>query len=718
MYVRLGYRLAPVPLGDKGPVLKEWQKVVIDEGNLGQYFPAESNVGVLLGVPPHYLVDIDLDTPEAVRLASVFLPETTLKWGHETNPLSHWGYRVDQSAKSKRFHLKGEGSQMLLLEIRAKGCQTLLPPSVHPEGDEYQGDMSNVPEFIEWNLLSERVHLLAAAVIASLSWPSGVSGNRQNLALAYAGALLRLGWSSGDADLFVGSAAEVAGDEEYAQRRIAEYTKSRLSNGDSVFGMSTVAEIIGEDVAKQIGRLLDKGTGNVFEGNQTGKEKGAKPSDGLQGRAVLRKNPEPWPEPVDGKGLLDDIANTIGRFVILPEHGPEALALWIVSAWALNSWDVFARLAIVSPEKRCGKSRTLELLQGLSPRPILACSVSPAALFRTVEAMKDNPPTFLIDEVDAIFSKNGNEEMRQMLNSSHMRSNANVFRLVGDKYDPREFSTWCPIALASIKDLPSTLMDRSIVIRMQRKLSNVKVLRMREAKELCQSLARMAFRWVGDNQQELGKLDPLLPVKLNDRAQDNWRPLISVADLAGGEWPNRAREAAIFLSGESVESDGFGVMVLLDLESLFASKGKPAWLSTESLCNELSGISERPWGDIKGKAIAPRYLAKLLKPFGIHSAQKRMDDSVTRGYFGVDIWDAVQRYGATNEGHSDAIHATSQKEDSEAIDTFGSLGRDIPEEGDIENPEITPVADVAGGGWVADNTSVPMDGQESTEVES
>ena len=114
-YVRDGFRLVPVPVREKGPVVKGWPSLSIDEASIPKHFPSTSNVGALLGVPPLFLVDIDLDAPEAVALAPHFLPTTPLIWGHESRPQSHWGYRVNQSVRSKKYTIKESGNPTMLM---------------------------------------------------------------------------------------------------------------------------------------------------------------------------------------------------------------------------------------------------------------------------------------------------------------------------------------------------------------------------------------------------------------------------------------------------------------------------------------------------------------------------------------------------------------------------------------------------------------------------
>jgi putative DNA primase/helicase len=106
-------------------------------------------------------------------------------------------------------------------------------------------------------------------------------------------------------------------------------------------------------------------------------------------------------------------------------------------------------------------------------------------------------------------------------------------------------------------------------VRLQRKppTATVARLRRRDSEEFA-ALRSQAARWAVDNFDLLIDPEPRLPNGLNDRASDNWRPLLAIADLAGGEWPQEARRAACRLSGE--EQDGaIGVELLRDIRSAF-----------------------------------------------------------------------------------------------------------------------------------------------------
>ena len=133
---------------------------------------------------------------------------------------------------------------------------------------------------------------------------------------------------------------------------------------------------------------------------------------------------EPWPEPVNGAVLLNDLRQVFQRFVVLPRWSAEALALWTLHTYAFERRDVSTYLGLESPEKRCGKTTLLTVLSELVNRPVVAANISSPALFRVIEEMR---PTLLIDEADTFLQ--GNDELRGILNSGYTRKTAYVVRV-------------------------------------------------------------------------------------------------------------------------------------------------------------------------------------------------------------------------------------------------------------------------------------------------
>lgn len=378
-------------------------------------------------------------------------------------------------------------------------------------------------------------------------------------------------------------------------------------------------------------RLLDAALGN-----------GQVETEQQQGRPVLFDDPEPWLEPVDGAGLFDDLVDTLKRFVVFPSHAAEAVALWILHAHTLEAFSISPLLTANSATKRAGKTLLLELVSLLVPRRLFASNITPAALFRAVEKFT---PTLLIDEADTFLRDN--DELKGILNASHRRASAFVVRSVGDEHEPTIFATWCAKAIALIGKLPDTLEDRSILISMKRKAPGEQIEKFRADRAASEfvSLKRKAARWAQDSLDALRKADPETPSTLNDRAADNWRPLLAIADLAGGEWPDRARAAALSLSG-NVDEAGSSVLIQLldDLRELFETREVDRVASSD-VAEAFGAMEDRPWSEWRrGKPITQRQLAKLLAPLGIAPRKIRIGESTHQGYLLEQYIDSFTRY--------------------------------------------------------------------------
>src|SRR5215467_2712903 len=319
---------------------------------------------------------------------------------------------------------------------------------------------------------------------------------------------------------------------------------------------------------------------------------------------------EPWNEPVDGAVLLSDIERVFARYVFLPTGASVALALWTLHAWTMDAGDISPFIVLVSPTKRCGKTTVMIILSYLTPRAELASNISPSALFRYVEEIR---PTLLIDEADSFVKDN--EELRGILNSGHTKAAAYVIRNVeiNGEHRPRRFSTWAPKAIATIRELADTLEDRAAVLTLQRKPRSAKVERLRKRDNAEFAVLRQkAARWAADNFAKLADPDPQIPDALNDRAADNWRPLLAIADLAGGDWPNRAREAACILCGDGHDAVSANELLAADIRKAFEGKEE---IRSADLIAQLVADPERPWAEWKnGKPLTQKQLAALLKP--------------------------------------------------------------------------------------------------------
>jgi putative DNA primase/helicase len=347
-----------------------------------------------------------------------------------------------------------------------------------------------------------------------------------------------------------------------------------------------------------------------------------------------------WSEPVVPAQLLTDIATTIRRFIVCNEEVSHAIALWIAMTWFIDVVRVAPLAVITSPEKRCGKTLLLSLMGRLVARAITASNISPAALFRTIDAWQ---PTLLIDEADAFMKDN--EELRGLLNSGHTRDSAYVIRTVGENFTPTKFSTWGAKAIAGIGHVADTLMDRAIIFELRRKLADEKVDRIRDAKQsLFDDLRSQLARFAEDYSEEVRQARPPLPDSLNDRAQDNWEPLLAIAMTASKEWLKLGTTAALKLSGGEIASQTIGTELLSDIQMIFKDK-KVDRIATAELIEALCSDDEKPWKTYsKGFPITPRQLANRLKAYGIYSKTIRIGNDTAKGYEKDQFTEAFSRY--------------------------------------------------------------------------
>jgi putative DNA primase/helicase len=301
------------------------------------------------------------------------------------------------------------------------------------------------------------------------------------------------------------------------------------------------------------------------------------------------------------------------------------------------------------------------VVTNLVPRAMNASSISAAATYRVIEQVR---PSLMLDEADTFMRDN--EDLRGVINAGHRRDGA-VIRCVETKedYEVREFSAWAPVVLAAIGHLPNTIEDRSIIIKLSRKLDSdqIQSLRMDRTDNLAIH-ARCAARWAQDNADMLAVADPEIPSSIINRTADNWRPLLAVADAAGGIWPALARNVAVDLCGAGGPKS-VAELLLADLYELFETElvdiekyqtrltaelnaSKPTELFTREILKALHDRDDRPWSEFgkERKPITSPQLASLLRKLGVKKVglTVRRGDETGKGYRREWIDEAFVRY--------------------------------------------------------------------------
>ena len=251
--------------------------------------------------------------------------------------------------------------------------------------------------------------------------------------------------------------------------------------------------------------------------------------------------------------------------------------------------------------------------------------------------------TLLYDEIDTVFGPKAreNEELRGLLNAGH-RKGAVAGRCVvrGKTIETEEIAAYAAVAMAGLGWLPDTILSRSVIIRMRRRHAGERVEPYRRRVHAAEGyrIRDIIIAWTRSVSVEW----PELPNEIQDRDADVWEPLVAIADAIGGEWPARARAAGVALVADSKEVEAsLGIRLLTDLRSIFESEQE---LPSKAILDRLQGLPESPWGDLHGKPLDERGLAKRLRAYGVKPKTIRTGAGTPRGYSRADLEDEWRRY--------------------------------------------------------------------------
>ena len=426
-----------------------------------------------------------------------------------------------------------------------------------------------------------------------------------------------------------GNVVLICDNDKPGEKWLADAVKVFTPHAATVTVLDLHLDVDGGDVIDFVngGHSLDELT-SMVEIARTDKEMGA--SEAIDSTAAL----------------LGEVYAFVRRFVVLTDSQVVLLALWVLHAYVFRAMDSTPYVHVTSAEPRSGKSRLLEVIELLVPKPLKADNISGAALAHSIE----NGCTLLLDEIDSVFKPSGRqsdtqESLRGIVNGGFRRSGRYI-RMAGKgtEMTPKTFSTFGPKMLAGIGELPQTVRDRCVRIVTTRKLptEHVERFRYRAARLQGEAIAERVSVWADSAFGLIQKAESEIPDELDDRMMDAWEPLLAIAELAGGEWPERSRSSALVLSGQKEAEDAsLGVRLLSDIQDILKSRMS---ISSADLLAALSSLEESPWSDWFGKTFTGKNLAQLLKPYGIKSTTVRVVGNVTRGYKTSDFNDAFTRY--------------------------------------------------------------------------
>ena len=388
--------------------------------------------------------------------------------------------------------------------------------------------------------------------------------------------------------------------------------------------------------------------------HQDGSLIGDHPTEAVQGDALamepnveagLVESTVPWPDPVDGKSLANEIRSRLESHVVFQSaHHAVLVTLWIFGTYCMPAWRLWPRLLITAAVFESGKSTLLEIVHAFVFRGTTLSNCTAATVFRILSQVS---PTLCLDEADT-WLKNS-PGLGGILNASHVRSQARVAR-VGPRSEVEIFDIWSPIAISGIGTQKSTLVSRSLVIPLQPKLPS----------EHLEPVGFDIFSESGDTRRRLlgWALEKMTAIKASTsrppecrspRRRDNYGPLYQLAAILGGPWPQLLEDA---YHGTMETDDGAKEMpeqvLLRDIWGMFTRRPTKTALRTAEIVQYLSGLEESPWAPGLGsRGISPHKIAQMLKPFSIRSHDKRDGIHVAKAYMRLDVELAYNRYAAT-----------------------------------------------------------------------
>jgi hypothetical protein len=328
------------------------------------------------------------------------------------------------------------------------------------------------------------------------------------------------------------------------------------------------------------------------------------------GARTIPEELEPWPEPVDTLELLSAIEAKFRRYVVASDAIVTAAVLWASFSYVVEIATHAPKLVFTFPDKDAGKTVALQVVRWMVQRAYAAVEATGAAVYRIIDRLR---PTLFLDEADTLFRRR--TLLAHAINASWTNDGSKIPR-VGHGGKIEEFDCYGAQAL-SMKGLnmPDTTLSRCIICLIWPKLPNevVEEFGYRDDDEF-KFIRRKLMRWAVDNAAALRAAKPDFPPGFNNRIRMNWKTLLAIADLAGGEWPKRGRSAALELEIDRDEPSEARRL----FQALQDVWGDAEERTSESLCGVLAAHPAGEWADFRGNgAISQHQLAALLKPFGI-----------------------------------------------------------------------------------------------------
>jgi hypothetical protein len=356
---------------------------------------------------------------------------------------------------------------------------------------------------------------------------------------------------------------------------------------------------------------------------------------------------------MEAKCILDEVYDYLGRFIVYPSNHARIIhTLWIAHTHLIEAFDYTPRLCILSAEKRSGKSTLVKLTKVLSQKGEAFVNPSPASIYSIIEERQnENPacvPTLCIDEQDRLWAKKETSDIVAILDQGFERDNDGVPRVRQDSRSKKRhierFNTFCPVLLAGIENsnIPDTILDRSVVIRMKRRVVSEPIERFKtrykaEARELRERISQ----WAQENMGAAKDVVPAISEDLDDRYADICEPLFIVTELIGlahlTRWKTYVRDAIGSYAQKRVDEESSrGILWLKEVRHIIGDKKR---IFKQEILKELEIRLDMHRNTVNA----------LFRKFDIpkeHSIQIRTKDGdkIERGWYAYEWRDVFSRY--------------------------------------------------------------------------
>ena len=360
---------------------------------------------------------------------------------------------------------------------------------------------------------------------------------------------------------------------------------------------------------------------------------------------------EAWPEPVPST-CIDDAVRDLLAHVHLNEDYGWLEVLWLLHSMDYQLWSKSPRLIITAPMKGCGKSTNLDVLNAMADKAIQSGSCSPAAY---VAYAARECQVFFIDEADLSFGKHGNTDMTRCLNTGYERGKPHrKTEPRGNQHVPVCLPVYSSAVLAGIAletKMEDATLDRSIIIKMDMAKKSQLLEPYKPKKHEAKFLehGRKLKRWMIDKREAIASQEPRFLPMDNFRLEDNFEPLLCIAQIHSEELADRVRRIAKELDSNG-SYENVSLKAVADLHrwyQLRRNNMKPEWsynicdkgIGPEAAVKALIDLhsmdvdGEKPWENFhperfeSARHIQARELTALLKDVRVPKVSIRAGQS-------------------------------------------------------------------------------------------